>query len=154
MDKDLEVTKRASSETADASDWAMVASGDNILVSQREGNLDSVEKTTGNGETVGETEVLPEEMEVVPSKREVAFDETEVTIDRSKEVPDSTKGSLGKEEELVTGEIEVTDVDTVFKDGEKVYNMVEASPDVIQGDADDKKLALDKGQLGLSLIHI
>ena len=49
MDKDLEVTKTASSETADASDWAMVASGDNMLVSQREGNLDRVEKTTGNG---------------------------------------------------------------------------------------------------------
>ncbi|XP_029195619.2 uncharacterized protein LOC114961184 isoform X2 [Acropora millepora] len=145
MDKDLEVMKTASSETADASDWAMVASGDNMLVSQREGNLDRVEKTTGNGT---ETEVLPKEMEVAPSKREVAFDETEVTTDRSKEVPDSTKGSLGKEEDLITGEIEVTDIDAVVKDGDKVHNMVEASPDIIQGGADETKLALDKGQLG------
>ena len=145
MDKDLEVTKTASSETADASDWAMVASGDNMLVSQREGNLDRVEKTTGNGT---ETEVLPKEMEVAPSKREVAFDETEVTIDRSEEVPDSTKGSLGKEEDLITGEIEVTDIDAVVKDGDKVHNMVEASPDIIQGSTDETKLALDEGQLG------
>ena len=144
-DKDLEVTKTASSETADASDWAMVASGDNMLVSQREGNLDRVEKTTGNGT---ETEVLPKEMEVAPSKREVAFDETEVTIDRSKEVPDSTKGSLGKEEDLITGEIEVTDIDAVVKDGYKVHNMVEASPDIIQGGTDETKLALDEEQLG------
>lgn len=145
MDKDLEVTKTASSETADASDWAMVASGDNMLVSQREGNLDRVEKTTGNGT---ETEVLPKEMEVAPSKREVVFDETEVTTDRSKEVPDSTKGSLGKEEDLIAGEIEVTDIDAVVKEGDKVHNIVEASPDIIQGAADETKLALDKGQLG------
>ena len=145
MDKDLEVMKTASSETVDASDWAMVAAGDNMLVSQREGNLDRVEKTTGNGT---ETEVLPKEMEVAPSKREVAFDETEVTIDRSKEVPDSTKGSLGKEEDLITGEIEVTDIDAVVKDGDEVHNMVEASPDIIQGGTDETKLALDKRQLG------
>ena len=63
------------------------------------------------------------------------------TTDRSKEVPDSTKGSLGKEEDLIAGEIEVTDIDAVVKEGDKVHNIVEASPDIIQGGADETKLA-------------
>ena len=154
MDKDLETTIMASNGTADAPDWAMVASGDNMLVSQREGNLNTVEETSGNGNlSVGESEVPPKEMEVAPSKGEMALDETEVTIDRSKEVPDSTKGYLGKEEDLVvTEEIKVADVDAVLKDGDNVHNMVEASPDIIQGDTNETKLALDKAQLGTGTI--
>lgn len=156
MDKDLEIMIMASNGTAAAPDWVMVASGDNMLVSQREGNLNTVEETSGNGNlTVGETEVLPKEMEVAPSKEEMAFDETEVTIDGSKEVPDSTKGYLGKEEDLVvTEEIKVADVDAVLKDGDIVHNKVEASPDIIQGDTNETKLALDKAQLGTGTIDV